>query len=167
MTTGKLLWGTTWRGGVWGVLAGGILGAIYGPILIVILTIESALTNTLSSNDVRSIGGLSLFALVVGVIFGAAIGAFAGALNGLLIGILTRLVFSPSNNAARYRLIVAIASALFTGITALLGLLAILLLIMGTTPDPQELILFITLPALIAAIAAALISILITRWYER
>lgn len=164
MTTGRLLWGTTWRGGVWGLLAGIILGMIYGLAVIVILSFMEIANKTSTRTDTGTIVGLAIAAIIFGAIFGAIIGLFAGAMDGLAIGILTRLFFTPLKNAGTYRLIIALISGLFTLIAAGLGLFIISI---GTSMvlDNGVRILIIGIPTIIAGIAAGLISIFITRWY--
>ena len=166
MTTGRLLWGTTWRGGVWGAVAGLILGAIYGPMLVVILTALDIVKQTtpLDAKSVTDAAGLALVGAIIGALFGLPTGVFAGVMNGLAIGILTRLFFAPLKNPVAYRWGIAVVSAVFTGIAGALGLVVILLLI-GAVLDPQLLLLTIPIPAITASIAAAFLSILITRWY--
>lgn len=157
MTTSKLLWGTTWRGGVWGVLAGLILGAIYGPLLILILAIIDIVNKTSSNDNLGEVAGFALLGVIFGAIFGAPIGLFVGALNGLFIGILTRIFFTPLKNKSMYRWGIAVLSALFTSVTAWLGL-AVLFIVIGSVLDANVLLLAITIPAFIGGIVPHLLA---------
>ena len=164
MNTSRLIWGMTWRGAVWGLLAGLILGVIYGLSVIVVLSIIDVVNKTSSNTNTETTVALVLLAIFFGAIFGAIVGVFAGAADGLLIGILTRLFFSPLKNAGAYRIIIALISGFFTLIVAGLGLFGISIAT-SMVIDNGVRILVIGIPSIIAAIAAALISILITRWY--
>jgi hypothetical protein len=154
----------TWRGAVWGLLAGGMLGFVYGLVVLLVLTLADTSSKDWTKLNAEATSALIILAIISGTLFGAPIGFIAGAADGFVIALLTRLFFSPLKNAGAYRLIIALISGFFTLIVAGLGLFGISVAT-SMVIDNGVRILVIGLPAIIAAIAAALISILITRWY--
>lgn len=175
MTTPRLLWGMTWRGTIWGLLAGTVLGIIYGAIFVEILLLVAYDKQGLYVQTPNQISGgiaamlfIALIGAIAGGIFGAPTGLGVGWLDGLLVGILTRMFFLPLRNTRVYRWTIAIISAIFTAITAWACFIGILILYEPTRASVSvPLILIVAVPAPIAGIAAGFISRLITRWYER
>lgn len=173
MSTRKLLWGMTWRGGALGLLGGTMLGTAYGAIFANALLLARLAQEwqTLSAeNFVPGLAAVLLLALigaVMGALFGVPTGLLVGALNGLLVGVLTRAFFFPPRDARTYRRVIALASALFTGIASWIGFLAIMLFYANREKaDVPMLAVIVLIPALIAGVAAAFISRVIARWYE-
>lgn len=175
MKISKLLWGTTWRGGAWGLLAGTMLGTFYGAIfangLFFFGWLSQAPIEFHGEDAPRAIFAMFLMALigsVTGALFGVPTGFVVGLLNGLLLGIITRAFFYPLRDAQTYRRVIILTSAAFTAIASWLGFFVIMLFYANTAKaNVPVLALGGVIPALIAGIAAALISRLIARWYER
>ncbi len=172
MTTIKLLWGTTWRGGALGLLVGTLGGAAYGALFANGLLAWGLLAQprALELKDLPAgIGAvvfLALIGAVVGALFGVPTGIVVGIANGLFLGILTRVFFYPPKNARAYRWTVAIVSTLFTAFTAWICFIGIILFYANrNAANFGVLIGIVTLPALIAGVGAGLLSRLITRWY--
>jgi uncharacterized membrane protein YkvI len=89
-------------------------------------------------------------------------------LNGLLVGIITRIFYYPLRDAQTFRRVIATVSALFTGIASWVCFFAIILFYSNRDKaDVPMLALIVTLPALIAGGASALISRVIAAWYEK
>jgi eukaryotic-like serine/threonine-protein kinase len=173
VTTIKLLWGTTWRGGALGLLVGTLGGAAYGALFANGLLAWGLLAQprALELKDLPAgIGAvvfLALIGAVIGALFGVPTGIVVGSANGLFLGILTRAFFYPLKNARVYRRTTAVVSALFTGVAAWLCFIAIMLFYADrNAANIGMLIGIVTLPALIAGVGAGLLSQLITRWYE-
>jgi hypothetical protein len=175
MTTPKLLWGTPWRGGAWGLLAGTMLGVAYGAVFANVLFFSglfAQMPTAFESSDALRVGVvipfLALIGAVMGALFGVPTGLFVGLLNGLLVGILTRAFFFPPRDARAYRRMIATASALFTSIASWLGFLAIMLSYANRDKANVPLLAAIVLiPALIAGVSAGLLSRILSRWYEK
>ncbi|MBM3131018.1 MAG: hypothetical protein FJ009_20620 [Chloroflexi bacterium] len=173
MTTARLLWGMTWRGGAWGLLAGTMLGTAYGAlfgngVLLIKLAQE---WQTLGPENIlpgiAAVGILILVGAVMGALFGVPTGLLVGSLNGLLVGMITRAFFFPPRDARAYRRVIAVASALFTSIASWIGFLAIMLFYANREKaNVPMLAVIVLIPALIAGVGAGLISRMISRWYE-
>ncbi len=175
MTTLKLIWGTTWRGGVFGLLAGTSLGLLYGAVFfnaMLFFGLLSEMPVAFESSDALRVGVvvpfLALIGAIMGGIFGIPTGAAVGVLNGLLLGIITRIFFFPLRDARTYRRVIALISAVFTAIASWFGFFAIMLFYANIEKaNVPVLAAFVIVPALIAGIAAGLISQLGVRWYEK
>jgi uncharacterized membrane protein YkvI len=175
MATFKLILGATWRGGVFGLIAGTSGGATYGAIFTNVLFFFGLLAQDLTqirSNDIPSaifaVLVLALIGSVMGALFGVPTGFVVGLLNGLLVGIITRIFYYPLRDAQTFRRVIATVSALFTGIASWVCFFAIILFYSNRDKaDVPMLALIVTLPALIAGGASALISRVIAAWYEK
>jgi hypothetical protein len=174
MTTLKLLWGMTWRGGAWGLLAGTFVGATFGALFGNVLVFGVGLMNqskSLGLNDIptaiAAVFAVAMFGMVIGALFGVPTGFVVGIMDGLLIGVLTRALFYPLKNVRAYRWTIAIVSAVFTSMVAWVCFLGIALFYSNrNSANVGGLMLVFILPALVAGIAAGFISRLITRWSE-
>lgn len=174
MTTLKLLLGTTWRGGAWGLLAGTFVGATFGALFanglfLFGLAFEAdKLTSKDMPASIVAILFLALIGAVVGALFGVPTGFVVGSMDGLLIGVLTRVLFYPLKNVRAYRWTIALVSALFTSIVSWVCFLGIALFYSNrNSANVGVLMLVFILPALVSGIAAGFISRLITHWYEK
>lgn len=175
MTTFKLLFGTTWRGGVFGLIAGTALGLLYGAVFFNALLFFGWLSEmpvNFESSDALRMGVVVPFLALIGAIMGGAFGiptGFAvGLLNGLLVGLITRLFFFPLRDTRTYRRTIMLISTVFTAIASWFGFYAMMLLYANIEKaNVPMLALIITLPAVIAGMAAGLISQIGARWYER
>ncbi|MCI0475567.1 MAG: hypothetical protein L0Y55_04920 [Anaerolineales bacterium] len=174
MSTIKLLWNTTWRGGAWGLLGGTMLGTAYGAIFanaLFLFGLAQAPFDLRGDDIPRAFAAILVLALigaVMGALFGVPTGFVVGALNGLLIGIITRAFFFPLRDARTYRRVIAVVSALFTVIASWLGFLVIMLFYANREKANVEVLAVgVLIPALIAGIVAALISRVIAWWYEK
>lgn len=175
MTTTKLLWGMTWRGGALGLLAGTMLGTFYGAVFANSLFFFGLLAQApgefRSDNVPSAIFAAFLMALIgsiIGGIFGIPTGFVVGVLNGLLLGIIARTFFYPLRDAKTYRRVIAPTSAVFTAIASWLGFFAIMLFYANReNANVPALAIGVIVPALIAGIAAAFISQIGARWYEK
>ncbi len=112
MTTGRLLWNTTWLGTLLGTLLGAILGSLYGAMVGFNDTITVAIRPSIASD-------LAVWLLpLAGAAFGAGVGAWIGIAAGfgwgLAIGLFTRayLTIASSTSGKLYRLCVWFLSAL-------------------------------------------------------
>ena len=174
MTTARLLWGMTWRGGAWGLLGGTMLGTAYGAIFANVLFLFGLAAQApfnLQLDDIpRALVAtlvLALIGAIMGALFGVPTGFAVGALNGLLIGIITRVLFFPRRDARTYHRVIATASALFTAIASWLGFLAIMLFYANREKaNVGTLAVGVLIPALIAGVSAGFMSRMITHWYE-
>jgi len=111
---------------------------------------------------------LALIGAIMGGVFGIPTGAVVGVLNGLLLGIVTRAFFYPLRDVRTYRRVIAVTSAVCTTIASWLSFFAIMLLYVNEAKaNLGGLAIFVVIPALIAGIAAAFISQIGARWYER
>ncbi|MBI5650114.1 MAG: hypothetical protein HZC40_06675 [Chloroflexi bacterium] len=174
MTTLKLLLGTTWRGGVFGLIAGTLGGATYGAIFanaIFLFRLAQEWSTLGAENFIPGIAVVLILAFIgsiMGALFGVPTGFIVGLLNGLLVGIVTRVFFFPLRDAKTFRRVIAMVSALFTGIASWFCFFAIILFYSNRDKaDVPMLALIVTLPALIAGVASALISRAIAGWYEK
>jgi hypothetical protein len=174
MSTITLLWNTTWRGGALGLLAGTMLGTTYGAIFANALFLFGLAQTPfdLRADDIpRALGAIVILALigaVMGALFGVPTGLLVGSLNGLLVGLITRAFFFPPRDARTYRRVIAMTSALFTAIASWVGFLAIMLFYANREKANVPMLAVIAvIPALIAGIAAAFISRVIARGYEK
>ena len=175
MTTARLLWGITWRGGACRLLAGTMLGTAYGAISANVLFLpglEAQAPFNPQRDDIPRAIIVTLFLAVVGAItgalFGVPTGFVVGLSNGLLIGIPTRAFFFTRRDARAYHRVIAAASALFTGIAAWLGFLAIMLFYANREKaNVGALAVIVLIPALIAGVGAGFLSQVITRRYEQ
>ena len=175
MNTIRLLWNTLWRGGAWGLLMGSILGMTYGATFANILVFAGLISQPWGNFKLGDIPAaifavliLALLGAIFGGIFGIPTGFAVGVMNGLLFGILTRLFFYPLRDTRIYRRVMALASGLFTAIASWFGFILIWLLYANKEKDTLGAgIVMVTLPAIIAGIAAAFMSRLGTRWYEK
>ncbi|MBI4786177.1 MAG: hypothetical protein HY782_03915 [Chloroflexi bacterium] len=175
MTTGRLLWGMTWRGGAWGLLVGTLGGTAYGAVFANVL-LAAGLVSQMPFDwkpeyAVSAIGAvlfLALIGAVVGGIFGVPSGIVVGTMVGLAMGVLTRAVFYPPRGTRVFRWTLAITSALLTTIAAWMCFIAIMLFYANrNAASVGALMIVVAIPALIAGAAAALISRLLARWYEQ
>jgi hypothetical protein len=175
MTTFKLLFGTIWRGGAWGLLAGTMLGTAYGAVFangLFFFGLLSQAPAEFQGDDVpRAIVAVLLLALIgsiMGGVFGIPTGLVVGLLNGLLLGIVTRAFFYPLRDAKKYRRVIALTSAVFTAIASWLGFFVIMLFYANTEKaNVPVLAIGVIIPAVIAGIAAGFISQMGARWYEK
>lgn len=174
MTTGKLLWGMTWRGGALGLLTGALGGSFFGALfangLFVFGMVSQA--SPLTAKDmpagIVAIGFLALIGGVVGALFGVPTGFVVGLMDGLLVGSVTRLFFYPLKNARAYRWTLALVSAAFTSVMAWLCFVGIALFYANrNAANIGAVMLIFILPALVSGIAAGFISRLIARWYQK
>lgn len=175
MTTARLLWGMTWRGGALGLLAGTMLGTAYGAVfansLFFFGLLAQAPAEFQSGDAPRAIFAVLFLALigsVMGALFGVPTGFIAGLLNGLLIGLMTRIFFYPLRGAKTYRRMMALTSGVFTALASWLGFFATMLFYANIEKaNVPVLAALVVIPALIAGIAAAFISQMGARWYEK
>jgi eukaryotic-like serine/threonine-protein kinase len=125
----KIIWNAicyaTWKGLCYG--AG--LGALYGTFL-------------------APIAG-TIYGLVLGGIIGNVLGVPAG----LLVGWITHQFFTPPTNPSRYRWTIALTSAVFTDLGAIIGQILIYGLWTVSNFNGWSLV-FFEIPALMAAAAA-------------
>ena len=174
MTTVKLLWGTTWRGGAWGLFAGTFGGTAYGALFANLLLagglVSRAPFEWKAEYAVSAIGAMLFFALigaVVGGIFGVPAGVVVGGIVGLAIGILTRACFYPPTNTRVFRRTLAIVSALLTTIAAWICFIGIMLFYANrNAANVGGLMVIVAIPALIAGLASIFVSQRIAHWYE-
>ncbi len=88
MTTLKLLWGMTWRGGVWGLTAGGLLVTLYSAIIFTTLFLLDAILALFDSDlagvvfDLMSIPIWAIPTMFIGFIFGVPLGLTVGSIIG-------------------------------------------------------------------------------------
>ncbi len=128
-----------WRIGMWGLIGGVVLGGLYGTLF------------------------APIFGTYFGALFGGMVGGVVGILNGLLVGVITRTYFNPLTDPARYRRTIGIASALFTGIAALIGFF---MLLGGMVGGQIQLTCWADfVPSLIAGVAALFASRRYAGWY--
>jgi hypothetical protein len=175
MSTLTLLWNTTWRGGAWGLLAGASLSMAYGATFANLLVFGGMITQPLGEFQPGDIPAaifvvflMAFLGAIMGGIFGIPTGFAVGATNGFLFGIITRLFFFPPRNTHLYHRVMALSSGLFTGIASWVGFILIWQLYMNDEKgDLGAGIIMVTVPAIIAGIAAAFMSRLGTRWYEK
>jgi len=173
--TFDLLWGTTWRGGAFGLVAGTMGGTAYGAVFANALLFFGLATQAAANfqrDDIPralvSMLFLALIGAVVGALFGVPTGIVVGIANGLLIGILTRAFFYPPKNTPAYRWALAIVSALFTAITAWICFIGIMLFYANrNAANVPVLAVIVLIPALIAGVGAGRLSRLIARWYTK
>lgn len=168
MTTRRLLWGMTWRGGIWGCVLGTFLTSIYGWLFFAFTTGQSSVW---SKESLFSTSGLML-SIFVAVLFFSFPLLLVGLTGGFVIAILTRKLFYPLTTPFQFRRI-SIISGFVIGV---LGFLAIWVLRFGswdvtyslkTDPELLKYILFPIVPALIAGFGATFVSQRLARWYER
>lgn len=97
MTTGKLLWGMTWRGAVWGTSVGfssSILGSILAELGLVISELTKPKSSLSSSNYLVDFIQLGITLLGIIGYLPSLIGFRFGAIVGFILG-----VFTPSNKS--------------------------------------------------------------------
>lgn len=173
MTLFQLFWGTMWRGGAWGWLAGTLLSTAYGAVFANVLIFAGLLTQSpfdLKPSDLPSLIGAMLFMAFIGAIaggiFGIPTGLVVGIANGFLLGLIARLFFYPLRDVKTFRRVMAIVSGIFTAIASWVGFMAIVYLY--ANQDKADWLVWaviVLVPAVIAGIAAGLISQLGVRWY--
>ena len=175
MNTIKLIWNTTWRGGAWGLLAGASLSMAYGATFANLLVFGGMITQPLGEfqpGDIPAVIFVIFFMAFIGTImggiFGIPTGFTVGAMNGFLFGIITRLFFYPPRNLRVYHAVMALSSGLFTAIASWVGFILIWQLYMNEEKgDLGAGVVMVTIPAIIAGIAAAFMSRLGYKWYEK
>jgi hypothetical protein len=175
ISTFKLVWNTTWRGGAWGLLAGTFIGAAFGAVIGNVLVFGVGLMNqskSLGLNDIPTafavVFAVAMFGMVIGAIFGVPTGFVVGITNGLLLGIVSRVFFFPLTNVRAYRWVIALISMTFTTLTSWVGFMLIMFLYANQDKaNYVGLAIFLVIPALIAGVVAGLISQIGARWYER
>jgi hypothetical protein len=125
MSKFRLTWEITWRVVVWGMAGGAVLGAIYGPLSLVLITVLDIFGLGPDAPD-RVPGIISNMPLWL--FLGLSVGAMLGGLNGLLVGIVDGLALSiiaafvlrSRVEGRRYRTTLAITSAAIGGLCAFL-----------------------------------------------
>lgn len=174
MTTLKLLWSTTWRGGALGLVVGTFVGATFGALFANgLFTFSLAFeADKMTSQDVPAgivaILFLALVGAVVGALFGVPTGFVVGIANGLLLGIVSRVFFFPLTNVRGYRWVIALISMAFTTLTSWVGFMLIMFLYANQDKaNYVGLAVFLIIPALIAGVVAGIISQIGARWYEK
>jgi MFS family permease len=175
MKTLQLLFSTTWRGGMWGLLAGTMVGATFGALFGNVLVFGVGLTQQqeqISLNDIpAAIGAVAILAIigsVMGALFGVPTGFVVGIANGLLLGIISRVFFFPLKNARAYRWVIALISMAFTTLASWVGFMLIMFLYANQDKaDWVGIVIFLVVPALIAGVVAGFISQIGARWYEK
>ena len=126
------------RGVLYGQLAGAISGAVYG-------TIQFPIVGT-----------------VVGACIGSAAGIIAGLLGGLIFALVTRSLFMPLLNSARYRITIGILSLTANPIMIFAASL------LAQAPlrwYDDNLLFFLFLPASISECAALIVGQILAQWY--
>ena len=98
MTTGKLLWGTTWRGAAWGLGTGFILAAAYG-VLVIYWFLEDGTVWDYETPLIEIILGISGVFAFYGFWIAVPLGLLPGTVNGFLVGMLLR----PPSQKTRIR----------------------------------------------------------------
>ncbi len=176
MTTRRLLWGMTWRGGVWGAATGVALSIIYSFLVALGVAIwhvwqpseARTFTETLTSLVGLPFFGTCFAGVPFGIIVGAPFGATIGICSGILVAIVTGTMFAPLVNRYHYRRVVAVTS----GIVAVFSVPAV---VAETLKSPyfgfaywtnNDTILYLVGPAILAMFAAIIISQRLARWYE-
>ncbi|MBI5033621.1 MAG: hypothetical protein HZB51_24135 [Chloroflexi bacterium] len=175
MTTSRLLWGTTWRGGAWGLLAGTFVGATFGALFGNTLIFGVGLLQQqerIGLSDLpQLIPAFAIFAIigsVMGALFGVPTGFAVGVANGLLLGIISRMFFYPLTDVRGYRWVIALISMTFTALASWVGFMLIMLLYANQDKaNWVGLAIFLIVPALIAGVIAGAVSQIGARWYEK
>jgi hypothetical protein len=130
----------------WGLAGGAAGGAIYAVIIF-------AVTGS----------GLTCIAGIIGFLVGGVVGGSLGLLNGIVLGGFTRMELRSQMRFAGYRALVCSESALLTGTGALFGF-------PWALSAPFELsdgwIVYILIPALIAAVVAVVATARVVGWVE-
>ena len=173
MTTSELVWGSLWRGAASGLGAGGLLGGLYGGLLFPITLAVEAILGTADARQAAPSGpevlgatlGVFGFGAVYGAALGATIGLGMGVATGLAAGLVTRAWFFRSAEAGRHRWALGLAVVIVTVLVA--GrLFAEVRFNPGWTDSPiADLVLFSSLPTLIAGLANWWISGRIAAWW--
>ncbi len=131
----RLVWGTTWRGGAWGLLVGTFAGATFGVLLAYVLEIGGGLLaqrEPISLSDIPTlIAALAIFGILgafMGALFGVPTGFVVGVANGLLLGIVSRIFFFPLTDIRGYRWVIGLISMAFTTLASWVGFMLIMFL---------------------------------------
>lgn len=175
MTTTRLLFGATWRGGGLGLVAGAMGGATYGALFANAMFFIGFITESQLPPELKDAPGaiaavviLAFIGSVMGAMFGMPVGALVGLLDGLLIGIVTRLFFFPLRDAKIYRRVMALICFIVTASASWVGFMLIWIFLSNQGKANFTVFSLISaIPALIAGVAATLLSRVIARWYER
>jgi eukaryotic-like serine/threonine-protein kinase len=175
VTTFKLLWGSTWRGGTWGIALGALLGMIYGALFMVALFF-AAMSNQTNAAPQSADAPRGLIAIlflmfigsIMGALFGMPTGVFIGLIDGLVLGVLTRVFFYPIRDALRFRRVLAIVSALISIVGSWTCFALILLLFAQQhSVSVTTMVVVGAIPALIAGAGGVFVSRRIVEWYSK
>ncbi len=174
MTTFKLLWGSTWRGGMWGIALGALLGMIYGALFMVALFLVAISNQTNAAaqpadapRGLIAILFLMFIGSIMGALFGIPTGVFIGLIDGLILGILTRVFFYPLRDTQRLRRTLAVISA-FVSIVGSWTFFALILLLFARqhSVSVTTMVVIGAVPALIAGAGGVFVSRRIEEWYS-
>gem|GEM_PF-1011759 len=175
MTTRRLLWGMTWRGGAWGLLSGMTLGGIYGMVVsFIVVELPDILSKQPQTIDalerlLRVDALLTLYSIVVGMGVGTPFGLALGLGGGLGMGLFTRILyFRPRERILYQRFQQSIGALAITfGIS---GYILLFYRIPNTEFFRFDFTLvfwmFMGFPAIIAGICGMFFSQRILRWYK-
>lgn len=169
------MWGSTWRGGTWGIALGALLGMIYGALFMVALFFVAMSNQTNAApqpadapRGLIAILFLMFIGSIMGALFGMPTGVFIGLIDGLVLGILTRMFFYSLGNARRFRRVLAAISALVSIVGSWTCFALILLLFAQQhSVSVTTLVVVGAVPALIAGAGGVFVSRRIAEWYAK
>jgi hypothetical protein len=171
MTPCNLIWQLSWRSTVWAVFMSALVLSIYISSLMMVVLVINAIMHGWDNNIHGTLSALRflMLAALLGGGVGAVVGLIVGILTGLLASAITLHYFMPHPSGARYRQVIACASALVGSLGTLVGapLLIGYFLDRPTTETAMELLLFSALPALLVGLAIWRSSGQVTMWYVR
>ncbi len=186
LSTSKLFWGMIWRSSAWGILTGGIGGAVYATLLMAASLVSEPISSSPVADAEAFVSGIGVWVLsmllvaLAGGVSGNVIGLVFGPIGGLLCALLTRLFFFPLRDVRIYRWLVGISGGIYGVIVMVTSILLWAYLILLVFPEPTgnetynidyfvgvAVVGLCFLPELIGGLACVLISQLIAGWYGR
>ncbi len=148
------------------VVAGAILGALYGILLMLWVGIVMTSAGKQGMPAMPQLF-LVLIASPIGAVTGAQvgilIGLIGGPIGGLLLGLISRMFFFPVARTIVYRRTIMILSGIYGGLVVLL---LFWIAGFGRYGPNQTNLAFIYVPAFLTAIESLLIGREIAMWYE-
>lgn len=169
MSTSKLVWEISLRGGAWAFFLGGLFGTTYSLLDLWVPLFFTGSQGQGGPGTGPTTAAIVSMAIILGIgggIVGSLIGLFFGPLGGIACGLLTGLVFARPRWAQWFPPAVLGAGTLYGGAAALVGLWYMSSTVMGP-PNAKSLnAMYFYGPALpVGAIAGYLVSRQIARWY--
>src|SRR5437870_4688137 len=104
MNMRRRIWSIIWRTTTWGIAGGAGLGALYGPLSILMLDmlyVAGVGPGVKIATSLAWLPGWLILGSVAGLIYGGMTGLLIGLVNGLVLASLVKIVLTPPTNVNR------------------------------------------------------------------